>query len=391
MLVYTLTASVLHALLALLISKIPVFYGTTPPENLFDDVHKYFLYASRALSGAIPYRDYGIEYPLLSFPLFLIPRLFTSDFAVYRFLFGLEMLFWNGLAVYLIARYTEAREGIRRVPGRLAWYTLYFLLLSPLGIARYDLAPMVLGFASAVWWFSRKEVAGGITAGVGALLKVFPAVVAIVGVLYEALKARQECMRGTLAFAVTLGVGAGLWLVIGGTTGILHSLQYHLGRGLEIGSLYSGFLFILTSLTGGWISHQYTHSSEALLTPWSRAVAGVTFPLQGIAILLTLWRFKRSGMKDGVRYAGASVLAFLLLGKVLSPQYIIWLFPFITVMGGKTGERAHLLFLVICFATTAIYPWGFTGLVNLEAWAFHLLNLRNLLLVCLWGILLLGK
>jgi len=388
---WVLTASAFQALLALLMSKTSFFYGSTPPENLFDDVHKYFIYASKALLGAIPYRDYGIEYPLLSFPLFFIPRLFTADFAVYRFLFGLEMLLWNGLALYLIARYIQDREGFRRVPGRLAWFTLSFLLLCPLAIARYDLAPMALAFASAVWWFSRKEAMGGITAGVGALLKIFPAAAAAPAVFGEALKARQFRMRGTLAFALTLGMGAGLWLAIGGTAGILHSLQYHLGRGLEIGSLYSGALFLLAQLTGSWISHQYSHSSEALLTPWSNTVAGFTLPLQFLAMGFTLWRFAKSGIQDGVRYAGASVLAFLLTGKVLSPQYILWLLPFIAVLEGKTGERARLLFLLICLATTAIYPWGFTALVNLEPWAFHLLNLRNLLLAALWAILLFGK
>ena len=39
----------------------------------------YYDYASRAVRGEIPYRDYLVEYPILSFPLFLIPRLVVSD------------------------------------------------------------------------------------------------------------------------------------------------------------------------------------------------------------------------------------------------------------------------------------------------------------------------
>src|SRR5438067_2101842 len=43
--------------------------------------HRYYYdYASHALAGKIPYRNFAFEYPVLSYPLFLIPRLLVSDF-----------------------------------------------------------------------------------------------------------------------------------------------------------------------------------------------------------------------------------------------------------------------------------------------------------------------
>src|SRR5262249_33158927 len=41
----------------------------------------YYDYASQAVGGRVPYRDYLVEYPILTFPLFLVPRLLVSDFA----------------------------------------------------------------------------------------------------------------------------------------------------------------------------------------------------------------------------------------------------------------------------------------------------------------------
>ena len=50
--------------------------------------HRYYYdYASEALAGKVPYRDFAFEYPVLSYPLFLIPRLLVSDFESYRFAF----------------------------------------------------------------------------------------------------------------------------------------------------------------------------------------------------------------------------------------------------------------------------------------------------------------
>ena len=66
--------------------------------------HRYYYgYASRALSGKIPYRDFVFEYPVLAFPLLLIPHLLTSDFDSYRFAFVVEMFLFDVAAIVLIA------------------------------------------------------------------------------------------------------------------------------------------------------------------------------------------------------------------------------------------------------------------------------------------------
>ena len=67
-------------------------------------LHRYYYgYASQALSGKIPYRDFVFEYPVLAFPLLLIPHLLTSDFDSYRFAFVVEMFLFDVAAIVLIA------------------------------------------------------------------------------------------------------------------------------------------------------------------------------------------------------------------------------------------------------------------------------------------------
>jgi hypothetical protein len=94
-------------------------------------------------------------------------------------------------------------------------------------------------------------------------------------------------------------------------------------------------------------------------------------------------------MADGLRYSAAAVLAFVAFGKVLSPQYLIWLFPFLAVLDGRTGNFARRVFLLYCLTTTLIYPGpGFFMILDHQAPAILLLNLRNAFMIWLLAVLL---
>lgn len=400
--VWTTAAVVFHVLIVIATTSETFFYfnvGTSQPlfggsinaMAIFDDVHIYYKYATLALEGKIPYRDYVMEYPILAFPLFVLPRVFAHDFETYKIAFGVEMLLADAVLVYLVARRVGAREGLARVPARLAWYTVCVLAFGSLTVARFDFAATLLGFAGALWWFSGRNALGGLAAGLGTLMKVFPGVVAAPALVWEARRWRTSRMRGTLVFAATVALGASVWLALGGRR-VAESLGYHLGRGLEIGSVYSGVLMAAGRL-GGWeMRAEYVRSAEELTAPGSALVTRLAVVAQGLALLLVMIRARKANdQNDGLRYAAAAVLALIVTGKVLSPQYLVWLLPFVAVLEGPSARLARWLFLAACLATTAAYPWSYMGLVN----GFHplslaILNLRNALLVILLGWLIFG-
>jgi len=353
--------------------------------------HRYYYdYASEALSGKIPYRDFPFEYPLLSYPLFLIPRLLVSDFEGYRSAFLAEMFLFDVAAIVLIARHGGESEAIVTVARRLGWYTLYCFLLAPLVIGRFELAPMVLAFAAARWWFSGRANLAGITASLGTLMKIFPGVVAAPALVWEASRVRTTRARGMTAFLATLAAGVAYWFLLGGKR-VLESLGYHSGRGLEIESLFGGLLFLVGTITGAKAPWVFDHNSYHVATEWGSGLCWLAFPLQAAALALVMWRFWRSGLADGLRLSAAAVLAFIVFGKVLSPQYLIWLFPFMAVLDGPTGSIARKIFLLGCVITLLLYPGpGFGMVLEHQAGAILLLNLRNALLVWMLAVLLYG-
>jgi hypothetical protein len=366
-------------------------YGSHPDLGAASWSYRiYYDYASQAMQGRIPYRDYLVEYPILTFPLFLVPRLFVADFASYCIGFGTEMLLFDVAAIMLIARHVAETEGPGRVAGRLAWYTIFCTSLAPIVVGRFELAPMVIAFAAARWWFAGRNVLGGLTAGLGTLLKVFPGLVAAVAVVWEMARCRSSRARGSLAFAITLTAGMAGWYALGGSN-VVDSFTYHAARGLGIESLYAGVLLAWGKLAGIEVPWVVEHKAIHLVPAWGSRLAALASPLQAAALLLVLLQFRRRGTAEGVRYAGTAVLASMVTAKVLSPQYLVWLFPFIVVLGGWTGSRARWLFLFACLTTAIIYPGpAFAQLLANQGVAIFVLNLRNVLLLALGALLLYG-
>ena len=384
-------AAGLQGLIALVTNSFRIFFGAFGPYSVTGMVEIFFDYAGRPMHGQVPYRDYLVEYPILGFLLFLIPRLFVSSFSGYRIAFGVQLLLFNAAAVFLLARRIAEEEGIAVVPSRLAWYTAFFASLCPLLMGPYDLAPMAVAFAAAHTWFLRRNALGGFLAGVGVLLKIFPGAVAAPALVWEIAHLRESRGRGILTFLGTVAVGVSFWLWLGGRR-VANSVLYHAERGLEVGSLYAGILALIGKVTGERVTWVYNHKAVHLGPGWGDHLARFVLPIQLAAILFVMWQYRRSGMRDGVRYAGAAVLAFMVFGKVLSAQFLIWLIPFVAVLPGETGRRARWIYLLACIATTLFYPIiGLKLLVDHNnLGAILLLNYRNALLVGLYFLLVFG-
>ncbi len=386
----TFLTTAVHAQIFLATAQYLIFFGRNDIAAVSWSLSFYYDNASKAMAGMIPYRDFPFEYPVLSFPLFLLPRLLVSDLDGYKAAFVVEMLLFDAAAIYLIARQVSESEGMEQVPWRLGWYTLYCAILSPLVIGRFELAPMVLAFAAARWWYAGRSPLGGMTAGLGALTKVFPGVVAAPALVWELSRLRTSWPRGMEAFFATMAVGLAAWFALSGR-GVLDSLGYHARRGLEVESLYGGALFLWGTATGTVVPWVFDYKAYHVGPAWGAWLAPMAFPIQVATLLLVMVQFRRSGMTEGMRYSAAAVLAFIITGKVLSPQYLIWLFPFLVVLDGRIGRLARQIFLLACITTAMLYPGpGFVMVLDHQAGAILLLNLRNGLLIWLLGVLSVG-
>ena len=79
---------------------------------------------------------------------------------------------------------------------------------------------------------------------------------------------------------------------------------------------------------------------------------------------------------------------FRIFGKVLTVQYVIWLYPSVTVVEGRTGDLARQTFLLGRLTTAFIYLGPEFGLLlDHQDEGVFLMNIRNALVLCLLGVL----
>ena len=281
----------------------------------------YYSVAIRVSQGQVPYRDFMLKYPIGSLPQIVLPILAGRSVPAYRCAYIAEMLLINALMVQVLAWQVGRREGLTAVPRRLGWYFLCYFFLCRMIVSRIDLVPALLAFLAAVEWFGSRPIVGGILAGLGGLVKIFPVLVAIPAGLRELSRPREAWLRSSIAFTCSSVIGVGLWYLLGGP-GLMTSILYHAERGLEIECLYAGSLMILGRLTGEPIVVEPGHGSYELHCAMAPAAVAASRYVQLLALVFALVPFVRSRRRSGVQCAGALILGLILAAPVFSPQFI---------------------------------------------------------------------
>jgi hypothetical protein len=89
-----------------------------------------------------------------------------------------------------------------------------------------------------------------------------------------------------------------------------------------------------------------------------------------------------------MNYSLLAMLAFIITNKVLSPQFIIWLYPLIPLVIGRWRCTSWLMFILIGLMTYFIYPVAYGGIINGHLLVISILFLRNVSLIILAFLLL---
>jgi hypothetical protein len=85
-----------------------------------------------------------------------------------------------------------------------------------------------------------------------------------------------------------------------------------------------------------------------------------------------------------VHSSAAAVCAFVAFGKVLSPQFLIWLIPVVPLVRGRRGLWASALLLAALLLTQIWFPFRYFRLsLDFEAGLSWVLLARDLALVAL--------
>jgi uncharacterized membrane protein len=279
-----------------------------------------------------------------------------------------------------------------RDPGWLVAARLPILVTGALlAIAwRFDLFAALL-LALAVWAaLANRPMWAGIALGLGVLAKLYPlAAGPALALAWFAPRDDDRLIRFGISTAATIVLGLVPFIVVAGPEALTF-LSYQALRGLQIESIGGGLVVLGGLISGSPVETDAPFKAIEVVSPVVGPILAVlqVLTIAGFAALAWLGlRRVRAELAAGgwirpatiVQLSAAGVLVLLVMSKVFSIQYIVWLVPFAALLPG----RKFWLAAAIVALTIPIHPLLYERLVAQDALPVLVLNLRNALLVVL--------
>ena len=353
-------------------------------DTTVNDLFVYRTYADLLADGKLPYVDFGFEYPpLAAIPLWLA-GLPGRDEATYAVSFAVLMA---GCA--LVGQQLAARlAGDRRAGLQVAW----LLALTPVLIGasvrtHFDALPVALALGGLLALARDRHALGFALLGLGTMTKLFPGLLAVVAIVWLVGRGEQRAaLRGAAIFAAVVVLVS---LPLAGA-GYVDSFTFHVERPVQIESTPATVLFALggsevtgTNLRPDRFKSNGLDGGHATLVAALFAVA-LALALVAVVALAARGRDARHLVLTGF----AALLAFVALGKVFSPQYVIWLAPFAALAWAWELRAVAALTAGAIVLTHVEFPSRYFDLINEQGGVILVVAARNALLLAAFGLLL---
>jgi hypothetical protein len=169
--------------------------------------------------------------------------------------------------------------------------------------------------------------------------------------------------------------------------GVWRSFERQLSRPLQIESLGASLIVISHHLFGTSATMISSRGSQNIGGTTANVIGWFQTVLQ-LSVLIVLWitfALRRRTREELLQFSAAAVVAFVALGKVLSPQFLIWLIPLVVLV---RRPSAIVLFVAALVLTQAWFPqqyWDYA--LHFDEAVSWLVLARDLVLVGLLVVL----
>ncbi len=348
------------------------------------------------------------EYPPFSLIFFIIPRIFFSDPAGYNVGYVIMIFIITIIGLHLM-RLTAESLNMKPIWAMTIYSVLIALLLEYVA-DRYDIIPAVMALASFYFSINKKMPAAFIILALAMMTKLFPAILFPIFLMIFLVERDWAGLMSGVAWFVIGAVVVAIPCLLIEPGLILGFLGYHSARPLEIDSLAATLIypFSLIGLTEVWIEPSIAEGSfgsDNLRGPLCDAVAPWLTPIMVILIVLfILWygnvrsRLERVDERVFVLSTAIfiSLMIFILVGKVLSSQYLVWVVPFLalsllTMKDNKLKWRIFWLSVVTVVLTQINFAYTYLvtgGGESISSLSMIMVLVRNLMLLAITLLLL---
>jgi hypothetical protein len=311
--------------------------------------------------GQLPYRDFDPAYPPAALPILILPSLLGAKEGIwesYALRFeDLTLLLGALLVVSVVLGLGVLHASRGRTILAAAFVAISPLLVGSIMPARYDLWPAALTVGGLGAVIAGRTRVGGTVLGIAVMAKIYPVVILPLVLVYAWRRSGARAALTCAAFTLASAVAVALPFLLIAPAGLWQSVRDLVTRPLQVESLGAAVLWVSHAVAGVPIDVATSFGSDNLVGSLPDAVATI----QSVALVLALvgiwaWFVRTRGSNDQrlVTASAAAICAFIVFGKVLSGQYLIWLVPLVALMSGR---RAIVAALVVSVALVLMQQW----------------------------------
>ena len=323
LIIFVCTLSFARAFLGL-IGIIPWHYGYS---DIFNSDR-----IDESLAKKIPYLERPVEYqPVIGFFIYIMWLLGKNllGYAIYTWIFLTAITIITTLQLYELTGALNAKK------KRLLWFFIFAPSLVFFGVYNWDIIVVMFTVLAINSFYKKQYTLASLFLGLGFNTKLFPILILPVMLL----KTDYKQWFKILAVFVLAFLVINSFFIINNFDVWKFTFTFHSSRQPNIDS--------------------YWH----LLNLGTPAVNFLSFILIGLSYLLVIYFHKKY---DFISLSFMAVLIFLIFNKIFSPQYMLWLLPFLVLI-----QPVKLLsFYLLEFANLGVF---FTGLYRiLDSWQYLL-------------------
>lgn len=317
--------------------KFAILIGTTVVTDYFNvfDLTVYYKYLELWITGQVPYVDFTVEYPQLFFLAVIPPYLIAcllGNTVLYYWIHPFFMILVDAacaLCVYHIGMYifnnNEGRAFISAFLYTVAISSSYWVL------NKYDGVPVLFMLIAIILFFKEKERCSAWTwTALGFLSKWFPAVQLPFFAIYEYKNTRnlKKIAYGAFIFSIVVAIIT-IPFFISSPDGFLFAYKMHGERAA--------------------LAHSFIYYIDFILAHFSNvSIASISIIIVGLLELVLLYQYFREPENKPitlVNYIGLALMIFVIFNKVFSPQYIVWVTPFMALFFADSTKGIATFFI----------------------------------------------
>jgi uncharacterized membrane protein len=346
------------------------------PHRQIVDYGVYQEYGDRVVdTHAFPYRDFRLEYPPGALPVFVA----ASSVGDFRGTFQALMLGCFILVVLAVLGVAGRRAAVLTAVAPL--------LLGSVLLSRFDLWPALLAAGGVALLVLGPVVGAAVLLASAFAAKLWAAALVPLAVTWVWKRDGRGAALVWLGTAVLVAAAWFVPFVVASPAGVGHMFYEQLARPLQIESLGASLLIALHHVSGTTLVVASTFGSQNVLGFGVGAVTFLTAVLEAATLVAVYWLFARGDATADrlLLSCAAATTTLIVFGKVLSPQFLIWLIPLVPL-----ARRLPLwvLFAVALVLTQLYFPRRYWDYVALHPTESLLVLTRNLTLVALLAALL---